>query len=574
MKDFLFSQKPSGFNTHSPDIGKKGFVEILSEKLGRDLFVVHRLDKGTSGAMIFAKTKAAAAELAALFEKHEITKKYLFLTDKDAPDETLQYSSYIEKNQNAFVSLNDREPNSHTSFRKIKPLGKFTLWEATPLTGKPHQIRLHAAALGIPVLGDMDHGGSPFYRLCLHSHSLSFRRNGELQEFTSDGPVWVSALEEDAEWDQESLMILEAFQRRQWLYDFQSHPEECLRLSHQDIDSYRIDMFGEWLWIYWYKDSDPTEKDLERFQKIARRFQKKFLVRKMLNRGENPNAQILWPNLSPPPRWVASELGMKIECRADTGLSPGLFLDQRENRRWVRHHSKDKSVLNLFSYTGGFSVCAALGGAKEVATVDVSANFMEWSKRNFELNGFEVPKPGAPSENETTPATVTGSDGIAPGKGNAAVNDALSTAAKKALNPGAKPKLTYKSLMSDEKKTAHYEFWVQDSLLYLKGAAKRKRKFDLIICDPPSFGRSKSATFSFSRNYEELLISCFFCLGKGGQILFCTNYEKWTYSDLLKNVQRLRHQFDFTVLPSPGLCLDFELPDEDPLMKSIILRKN
>jgi len=85
--DFIFTQKPSGYNTHSPDISKKGYVEILSEKLQKELLVVHRLDKETSGAMLFATNKPAAAELASLFEKHLIYKKYLFLTDrKIAPD--------------------------------------------------------------------------------------------------------------------------------------------------------------------------------------------------------------------------------------------------------------------------------------------------------------------------------------------------------------------------------------------------------------------------------------------------------------------------------------------------------
>ena len=202
----------------------------------------------------------------------------------------------------------------------------------------------------------------------------------------------------------------------------------------------------------------------------------------------------------------------------------------------MRENAKDKSVLNLFSYTGGFSVNAALGGAKEVVTVDVSANFLEWSKVNFSINGLEIPKAGeAPAE---------------------------------------RPKLDYKSLMSNEPVKPRYEFWLQDSLLFLKGTTKRKRKFDLIICDPPSFGRSKSGTFSISKNYEELLVHCLYCLGKGGFLMFCTNYEKWTMADLIKNIQRLKNQFNFTILSSPGRCLDFELPDEEPLMKSIVLRKS
>ncbi len=535
--DFIFTQKPSGYNTHSPDIGKKGFVEVLSEIRQQELFVVHRLDKETSGAMLFATSKQGAAELAALFEKHLIQKKYFFLTDKKINKDRFEYESLIEKEKGQFINISGRPNsafNSKTHFKKLKNLGLYDLWQAEPITGKPHQIRLHAQANGIAVLGCKEHGGSPFYRLCLHADSLNFEYKSQKFSFQAAAPVWISDLENDPNIEQEELMILEAFQKRQWLLDFQSKPNECFRLSHQDIDSYRIDMFGEYLWFYWYKDNDPTEKDLQRFERVSKRFGKKYFVRKMLNRGEDPNAQILWPSKESL-RWIASENKVKFDCRNDTGLSPGLFLDQRENRRWVREHSKDKAVLNLFSYTGGFSVNAALGGAKEVVTVDVSSNFIQWSKKNFEINKL----------------SVSTSEEIIP-----------------------RPKLDFKSMMSEEAPRPIYEFWVQDSLLFLKGTARRKRKFDLIICDPPSFGRSKNSTFSISKNYEELLVNCLYCLGKGGLLLFCTNYEKWTQADLVKNIQKLKSQFYFTVLSSPGFCLDFELPDEDPLMKSVVIRKN
>ena len=534
--DFIFAQKPAGYNTHSPDIGKKGFVEVLSEKLHQELYVVHRLDKETSGAILFAKTKSIAAELSALFEKHLVYKKYLFLTDRRTTQTEFDYESFIEKDKGKFVSHGDRTANSKTKFKKLKAFKNFDLWQAEPVTGKPHQIRLHAEANSIPILGDKNHNGTSYYRLCLHAAQLKFDLQGNQFDLVSELPVWVTELEQAPDTDQEDLMILEAFQKRQWLLDFQSKPDECFRLSHQDIDSYRIDMFGDYLWVYWYQENDPNEKDLQRFQRIAEKFQKKFFVRKMLNRGEDPNAQLIWPSEGAEKRWIAHENGVKFECRSDTGLSPGLFLDQRENRRWVQENSKEKCVLNLFSYTGGFSLNAALGGAKEVSTVDVSANFIDWSKKNFEINGFTVAKPGDPIPE--------------------------------------KPKLSYKSLMSDEPQPPHFEFWVQDSILFLKGTSKRKRKFDLIICDPPSFGRSKGGTFSISKNYEDLLVHCFYCLGKGGMLMFCTNYEKWGRAELIKNVSRLKSQFNFTILESPGFCLDFELPDEEPLMKSIILRKN
>lgn len=502
----LFIDKISGINTHASDLGRAGAVDLIEESLGQKLFIVHRLDKGTSGALVFAKSSEQAKDLAALFESHQVEKKYLFLTDRKISATEIKISSYIEKEKNQFVSHRHKESNAHTHLIKIKSLAFGDLWEARPTTGKPHQIRLHASESGIPILGDSEHGGTSFMRLCLHSLSLKFPWQGQTTSFTTTPPVWseeISSLQE--------LTLREAISSRERAYGISQYPDECLRLTHAELDSYRIDQFGEQLWVYWYKESDPNEEDLKRFEKLAQSFGKKLLVRKMLNRGEDPNSDPLWRIGDCKDRWQAKENGVIYELRTDTGLSPGLFLDQRENRVWVREHAKNRSVLNLFSYTSGFSVNAALAEPLEVVTVDVSANFLEWSKDNFKLNNLDPEK---------------------------------------------------------------FEFWVSDALVFLKGCYRRKRKFDLIICDPPSFGRSKNGIFSINKNYEELLTNCFYCLNKNGLILFSTNYEKWTMNDIHRNMNKLKSQFSFKILEAPRQGLDYELPDQEPLMKSIILRKN
>lgn len=506
----IFIDKIAGLNTHSPEFGQRGCVEAYQDELDRKLYVVHRLDKATSGALVFTTTPELATELTQQFEQHKVAKRYLFLTDKKNTQKEFTYESFINKEKNIFVSRTTEKANSKTTFKWQKNLGSFDLWEAIPHSGKPHQIRLHAEANGIPILGDREHGGSPYFRLCLHSLSLGFKLQGQDILFETELPAW--ALHSNPA-QSEELMLAEALQRRERMFKFSQLKDESLRLSHRDIDSYRIDQYGEYLWVYWYKESDPTTEDLARFEKVAISQGKKIFIRKMLNRGEEPNAEILWTIGETTTSWTAKENGVSYELRSDTGLSPGLFLDQRENRLWVKDHAQDRSVLNLFSYTSGFSVVSALAGAREVCTVDVSANFIEWSKRNFNLNG---------------------------------------------LNP----------------EQENYEFWVQDCLLFLKGTIRRKRKFGLIICDPPSFGRSKSGVFSISKNLDELLIHCMYCLEKNGLLLFCTNYEKWTTGDLHLRLNKLKREFSFKILTAPPQGMDFELPDQEPLMKSIILRKN
>jgi 23S rRNA (cytosine1962-C5)-methyltransferase len=86
--------------------------------------------------------------------------------------------------------------------------------------------------------------------------------------------------------------------------------------------------------------------------------------------------------------FVVEENGLRFLVNLSDYLDTGLFLDHRVTREMVRNESKDKRVLNLFAYTGSFSVYAAAGGAKEVVTVDLSKTYLNWAERNMRLNDF------------------------------------------------------------------------------------------------------------------------------------------------------------------------------------------
>ena len=88
-------------------------------------------------------------------------------------------------------------------------------------------------------------------------------------------------------------------------------------------------------------------------------------------------------------RLVVQENGIRFRVNLDDYLDTGLFLDHRPTRVIVRAMCKDKDVLNLFAYTGSFSVYAALGGARSVHTVDLSNTYLEWARDNFALNGLD-----------------------------------------------------------------------------------------------------------------------------------------------------------------------------------------
>jgi len=85
---------------------------------------------------------------------------------------------------------------------------------------------------------------------------------------------------------------------------------------------------------------------------------------------------------------IAEEQGLKFKVNLTDYLDTGLFLDHRPLRKTFREEAKDKRVLNLFSYTGAFSVYAADGGAAAVTTVDLSKTYLQWAQENMELNGL------------------------------------------------------------------------------------------------------------------------------------------------------------------------------------------
>lgn len=275
------------------------------------------------------------------------------------------------------------------------------------------------------------------------------------------------------------------------------------RVVHKNKTPLRADKMGSVLVGLWFSSTVPTQTQLEEFSEFARDCQcNDWYLRLAIDRGLDPNTKTAWHSETMPAEWLVSENDLTFLLKKDEGLSPGLFLDQRERRKWVLENSNDLNVLNLFSYTGAFSVAAAKGGAKSVTTVDLSKKYIEWSKKNFELNGL---------------------------------------------------------------KSENHEFWSVDVFSFLEGAARRNRKFDLIICDPPSFSRSKNAIFKFEKDYAQLLDLCFAVANTKAEIILSCNFEGWSQTEFKKKISQAVHGHKVEFLqPSP----DFERADENAILKS------
>ncbi|MEW6143334.1 MAG: RluA family pseudouridine synthase [Chloroflexota bacterium] len=152
--------------------------------------VVHRLDKDTSGLMVLAKSKSARENLVGQFKARTVTKEYLVLVKgRLSPREGIieaPLGRHPSQRQRIAVVKSGRE--AHTRYRVKQYLGDFTLVEAAIETGRTHQIRVHMAAIGFPVVGDSVYGvRSPnLDRQFLHAFRLGFRlpSSGEYREFT------------------------------------------------------------------------------------------------------------------------------------------------------------------------------------------------------------------------------------------------------------------------------------------------------------------------------------------------------------------------------------------------------
>ena len=156
--------------------------------------VVHRLDKDTSGVMLVAKNSLAQVDLSEQFKSHSVAKAYLVLVKGHLTPESGIIEAAIGRDprnrKRMAVVTGGRE--ARTEYRVVKYIGDYTLLEVSPETGRTHQIRVHLAAIGFPVVGDKVYGvKSPFLsRQFMHACRLGFRlpSSDEYVEFKSELP--------------------------------------------------------------------------------------------------------------------------------------------------------------------------------------------------------------------------------------------------------------------------------------------------------------------------------------------------------------------------------------------------
>ncbi len=210
--DILVVVKPIGLLTMGTDRDKsRTLYAILTDyvrkgysKSPKRIFIVHRLDRDTSGILIFAKSMEAKLRLQGRWEETE--KKYIAVVHGRCERKEGTITTYLAENKAHVVySTTDATKGklSHTAYRVLKDTKEFSLLEVNLLTGRKHQIRVHLAEIGHPVVGDEKYGkGKETYkRLALHAKSISFIHpfSGKQLTFETGFPEYFNKLVESKE---------------------------------------------------------------------------------------------------------------------------------------------------------------------------------------------------------------------------------------------------------------------------------------------------------------------------------------------------------------------------------------
>jgi RluA family pseudouridine synthase len=207
-RDLIVVDKPPGLLTISTDKEKSrtayfiltDYVRKGVAKSSNRIFIVHRLDRETSGILLFAKSQAAKFRLQSQWQ--DTKKTYLAVVHGRCEKRAETITTYLAENQaHGVYTTNDARKGklAHTAYKVLKQTKDFSLLEVDLLTGRKHQIRVHLAAIGHPVVGDPRYGKerkAHDRRLALHAKSISFAHpfSGEPLSFDTKVPVYFNTL--------------------------------------------------------------------------------------------------------------------------------------------------------------------------------------------------------------------------------------------------------------------------------------------------------------------------------------------------------------------------------------------
>ena len=184
QNDFIIVEKPNNVNFHDEGEIDNGFFNQVKNMVKFDnLYPVHRLDKMTSGLLVFAKNLATAQQFQQLFEQHKIEKYYLAISDKKPiKKQGLIKGDMAKSRRGMWKLLRSQDNPATTQFFSYPLTAGRRLYLLKPHSGKTHQLRVALSSIGSPILGDPSyaaHSGAAEQRGYLHAYALRFNFNNQ-----------------------------------------------------------------------------------------------------------------------------------------------------------------------------------------------------------------------------------------------------------------------------------------------------------------------------------------------------------------------------------------------------------
>ena len=492
--DWLAVDKPTGLATHAGKPGELGAVEWLELHLRLKTHVVSRLDRGTSGVLLLARTAEAAARAEEIHEAGRAVKIYEFYSAADA---------LVTGPAESWTREDDLDGKAaFTRFTRVgqTPRGDHFRYRAEISRGRRHQIRRHAAASGVPVLGDEEYGGAVFERLMLNCSEV--RWPGIAEPIASARPATFAALDNGLD---PALSVCRD-RRGKW-------PQvitDAFRIVHRDeipCLPAAVDIYGEWFNAIWFDETSTPDKQVKLLHPVLAEITDTFGLRGGVIRTHrrNPHQRGLVIETEivgnePPDTFNVREHSLDYEISLTRTQHTGLFLDQRDTRRRVALMASERRVANLFAFTCSFSVAAVAADAEVAFSVDTAKPCLNTGKTNFALNG---------------------------------------------LTEGGKGKF----IQEDARK------WLTRQEKRAKENPREFRPWDLVICDPPVFASAKDGgRFALEKEWPHLASRAAAIMTPNGQAVFANNHRSGDHAfyrreleKIFREVIDLRPPLDFPV---------------------------
>lgn len=488
--DLIAVDKPPFVPVQAPERGDdvhRRLSALLSEGQKTPyLGVHHRLERDVSGVLVFTRRREANRAVAEQFERRRVERTYVaaVLGLPGPKSRGIQPDGGVLRHRLAPGDGGQRVllPNARggepsvVRYRVLERRGERTLLELRPEPGSVTDLPAQLAAEGTPIAGDARRDGPPAHRLGLHLAKLTLKHPQDGRSVTLEAPLppffadWLEGRDPLGDVATLERLLREAAERR--YSAFHLPDTDAFRLAHAEGDGLpgaTVDVYHDFLVISLYDDEALAARDkiLDAAHRLGPagiylKLRPKHASRIVDGRSEQFAPREPVRGEPAPEPLIVHELGLPYEARLGEGLSTGIFLDQRDNRRRVREMAKGLSVLNLFAYTCPFTVAAAAGGAKKTVSVDVSRSALEWARKNLDRIGAD------PEAHLLVEA---------------------------------------------------------DAIQWLKKGVERHGPFDLVILDPPSFATTKQSRFSAESDYKKLAAQCLRVLGPQGRLLACTNHK-------------------------------------------------